>query len=329
MRFSQGVAGAVCVGLFATGCTGSSAPPSPTPGHLLADATSDLLALQSVQLTGHFTIDQTAGSVRAWMLRDGDGSGLLTLAGASSNYVETGGHSYFESLVPFVTSQFPSLETLAASVKGPPWYRTTGSPAAAAVVQLITPHELLTTFLSGRSRLTQTKGKDSRGRAATLLSDAAGTVFVAASSPHAILEIKTAPHYLAGSFSNLDMVFDDRNAPVSVAIPTKYVIPDLVHMPPHFYISSFDFKSCNSAGCTLTAVVQADAGSGEARVSLSIASTAGERLGACTATTTLPTYFASETAACRIHGAAWTAWWNAGVGHSTITAVVANPDYYS
>jgi hypothetical protein len=329
LRFSQGVSGAVCIGLFATGCAGSSAPPSTTPGHLLADGTSELLALQSVQLTGHFMIDQTEGSVRAWMLRDGDSSGLLTLGGESSNFVEAGGNSYFESLVSFVTSQFPSLEALASSVKGPPWYRTTGSQAAAAVVQLITSNQLLATFLGGRPRLTQKNGKDSRGRAAILLSDAAGTVFVAAASPHAILEVTTAAHYLAGSFTNLDLVFDDRNAPISVAVPTKYVIPDLVHMPPHFYIQSYDFKSCNSTGCTLTAVVQADAGSGVASVSLSIASTTGERLGACTAVTTLPTYFASETAACRIHGAAWTAWWNAGVGHSTITAVVANPDYYS
>jgi hypothetical protein len=329
LRVIRSIAVGACI-LVLAGCTGQSSPPSTSPSQLLADGTRALDSLTSVQVTGTFTIDQTSGAVTALILRNGDVSGSLTLGATSSNFVLVDGTTYFQSLASFVLFQFPSsVIPWATSVKGPPWWKTPGTPAAAAVVQLLSLESLTSTFLSGQSRLTQTQGKDSRGRASVELSNAGGSVFIATSQLHQVLEIKTAPGFAAGGFTGVDLVFDDFNAPTTIAVPTDVVIPDLADLPPHFYIASVGYSDCGSSGCNLKAVVKADAGNGTEKVTLTIADTGGELLGTCTTSVTLPAYTATHTAMCRVGGRTWTAWWDRGVGKSTIHADVANPDYYS
>ena len=278
MRTTRRVAVGVGLVLAMAACASKPTVPSVTPSQLLAAGVQSLMALQSTQVEGSFTVDGLDGSVQASMLHNGNASGTLTLDGADSPFVSADGATYFDSLAPFVTAGFPSVATLAASLKGPPWFRTGGSASAAAVLAILSPGLLESTFLSGRTGLTRTSGKDSHGRAGIRLSDASGSVVLAASTPHNILEITTAAHYLVGRFSDVDIIFDGFNSPVTIAIPTDYVTPDLVTMPPHFYISSVDAHGCNSAGCTLTAVVGSDAGSGTATVTMTITNSSGGRL---------------------------------------------------
>jgi hypothetical protein len=329
LRFTRVVAAGACT-LVVAGCTGQSSPPPASPTQLLAEGMRGLETLTAVQVTGTFTIDQTSGSITAVLLQNGNVSGYLTLGDTSSNFVYVDGTTYFETLASFVLFAFPSsVVALATSVKGPPWWKTPGSSAAAAVVQLLNLDRLTSTFLSGQSRLTQSQGNDSRGRAAFRLKDSAESVFIATSPPHQVLEIKTAPGDTASGFTGVDLVFDDFGAPTTVAVPTDAVTPDLTDLPPHFSIASVGYSDCGSSGCNLKAVVKADAGSGAAKVTLTIADTGGELLGTCTATVTLPAYTATQTALCRVGGHTWTAWWDRGVGKSTIHADVANPGYYS
>ncbi|MFI5287462.1 MAG: hypothetical protein ACHQ4F_14225 [Candidatus Dormibacteria bacterium] len=168
-----------------------------------------------------------------------------------------------------------------------------------------------------------------RGRSAIRLTDAAGSIFLAPARPHNILEITTAVHYLVGSFSAVDIYFDAFDAPVTVAIPAHVVTPDLVHMPPYFFIVSVDDKSCNSSGCAGTAVVGSEAGSGTATVTITVTNAAGGRLASCVATVIVATYSATPTASCHIHGSAWANWWNNIGGTYYVDASVLHPAYNS
>ena len=328
MRVSRRIAGAICILAFA-GCSSQLVTPAASPKQLLADGSKELLSLRSVQLSGTFTVDQTSGSIRASILQNGDVSGLLTLGDEASNFVYAGGTTYFELFSAFGLFQFPiSVSSLAISVKGTPWWEMPGSPAAAAVVRFLSFGGIKSMFLSGRSTLTLTTGTNLRGQAAYRISNSEGSVFVAMSQPHQVLEVTTSAHHVAGGLAEVDLVLDNINVPTTVARPTYALIPDLAHLPPYFYIDLVGFTNCGSSGCTLKAVVKADAGSGVANVTLSISDSAGGRLGDCKATTTLSDYKASETARCRVGGTTWTRWWDRGVGTSSIHGEVANPDYY-
>ena len=325
----RGVAAGVGLALAMAACASHATPPTQSPEQLLAAGVQSLMALQSVQVSGSFTVDGSTGSVQASILRNASVSGVLNLDEADSPFIAIGGYTYYETLAPFVVAGFPSLEALAASLRGPPWFNTAGSPAAAAAVQLLSEDALRTTFLSGHTHLTQTMGKDSRGRSAIRLTDASGSIFLATASPHNILEITTAAHYLLGSFSAVDIYFDAFDAPVTVAIPAHVVTPDLVHMPPYFFIVSVDSKSCTSSGCALTAVVGSEAGSGTATVTITVTDAAAGKLASCVTTVVVATYSATPTASCHAHGSAWANWWNNIGGTYYFHASVLHPAYNS
>ncbi|MFZ0181287.1 MAG: hypothetical protein WAL84_15685 [Candidatus Dormiibacterota bacterium] len=329
MRTTRSVAVGVGVAVAMAACGSQPTAPSVTPSQLLAAGVQSLMARQSTQVEGSFTVDGLDGSVQASMLHNGNASGTLTLDGADSPFISANGATYFASQAPFVTAGFPSVASLAANLKGSPWFHTDGSASAAAVLALLSPGPLQSTFLSGRTGLTRSSGKDSHGRAGIRLSDASGSVVLAASTPHNILEITTATHYLVGRFSDVDIIFDAFNSPVTVAVPTDYVTPDLVNMPPHFYTSSVDAHGCSSAGCTLTAIIGSDAGSGTATVTMTITNSSGARLATCTTTVVLAIYRATPTASCHARSAAWANWWNNIGGTYTFDATVLNPAYNS
>jgi hypothetical protein len=229
----------------------------------------------------------------------------------------------------FVMSDVPSeVATLAPLLKDTPWWDVSGSEEASAVITLLTPDVIKSTFLTGRSGLTETNAKDSSGRAAFKLTDSAGSVFLATSTPHNVLEIKTAPHYLTGDFSSVDIVFNDFSKPLSITAPADTVSPTLSGMPAHFYVESVDLNGCNSSGCTDKAVIGADAGSGTATVTMTITAS-GKTLSVCTAKVVLVSYQAQPTASCRAHSAAWTNWWGHVDGSYQLEATVANPAYTS
>jgi hypothetical protein len=320
------LAAAVSLALSACASQSLAKPASSSP--LFAMATRSLLTLQSTQVKGTFSIDQTGGVISASILLNGDVTGALTLSGESSLFVVASHTAYFANPASFVTSQLSSLPNLARQLKGQHWWRTPGSAPAAAVVQVLSLEGLNSTFLAGRNHLTDTKGDDSSGRAAYQLRDSAGSIFISTSLPHEILEIKTANHYLAGNFSNVDLVFDNFNAPVTVAPPTSSVIPDLADMPAYFHIQSVDFGTCNASGCVVKAVVQGDAGSGKDTVTLTL--WAGRQLAACTATVVLVHYYDTKTASCHAGGSAWTNWWNnTSSGSYEVRGTVVNPAYAS
>jgi hypothetical protein len=161
-----------------------------------------------------------------------------------------------------------------------------------------------------------------------VLTDSAGSVYLAPSSPHNVLEVKTAAHYLAGRFSAVDFTFNEFNAPVTVTIPTNVVIPDTTHMPGYFNMKSVDLTNCNSTGCTAKGVVQSEAGSGTAAVTFIITNDAGAKLASCTTSVAVASYTATPTATCHAHGAPWAHFWDMENGATyTLRGTVANPDY--
>jgi hypothetical protein len=329
MKPTRSVAAGVGLALAMAACASQPTTPPMSPNQLLASGVQSLMALESTHVEGSFTVDGLDGSVQASILRNGNAAGTLTLDGADSPFVTAGGSTYFETLAPFVTAGFPSLASLAARLKGPRWYQTAGASSAAALLALLSASALQSTFLSGRTHLTRTSSKDSHGRAGIRLSDSLGSVVLAASTPHNILEITTAPHYLVGRFSGVDLVFDAFDSPVTVAVPSDFVTPDSAHMPPYFYIVSVDLRNCSSSGCNASAVVGSEVGSGTATVTITIRNSAGGRLAMCTTTVVVATYAATPTAACRARGLAWTNWWNNSGGSYSADAAVLHPAYNS
>jgi hypothetical protein len=329
MRITQGAGACAVLAIAIAACGGNGSSSSGSPTQLLADGAKALTALQSEQVTGTFTIDSINGSLQASVLHNGEISGTINLGDSESPFVYIAGTTYWETLATFVLSTFPTeIGTLAQLIKGQPWWQTTGSTEAAAVIQLLRPGGLQSAFLTGRSGLTESQGKDSTGRAATVLTDSEGSVYIANASPYNVLEVKTAAHYLAGRFSALDFTFNEFNAPVTVTAPTDFLIPDVTHMPGFFYVKGVDLKDCNSSGCTASAVVQPEAGSGMTTVTLTISDSAGAKLAVCTDTVDVPSYTSTPTAQCRAHSAAWTDWWDTANGATyTVVGTINNPAY--
>ena len=322
------VAGSLCVAVLIAACASQGTQERLSPSQVLANGVRAYENLMSTHVTANFTIDQMSGSAGASVLHSGDLTGSVTLGSETSVFVDVAGQSYFQTNAVFVINPASDIYTLASSLRGRPWWRTSGTPPVAAVVQLLS-NGLVSTFLTGRDHLVQTAGKDSRGRSATRLNDSAGTVYVASESPYEILEVKSAPHYLVGGFSDVDLVFDQFNSPVSVAAPTNAVSPDAADMPLYAVIRSVDFGACDAPGCQVKAVVGAKVGSGMTTVTLTIsASSDGARLATCTASVTLANYADSQTATCYASGTDWTNYWNKGSGSYRLQADVANPAYY-
>jgi hypothetical protein len=327
MKMARSIAAVAFLALAISAC-GSQSPPRPTPpSQLFGEATRALETLQSNEVEGTFMIDQMGGTVHASYLQNGDVTGALSLGGESSLFEVFNHTTYFANPASFVTTQLAGQANLARQVKGQNWFRTPGSPPVAAIVQLASSEGITMTFLAGRDHLAQTSGKDSRGRAAYQLHDAAGSVFISVARPHEIFEITTAGHYLAGNFSAVDLVFDNSNAHVTVNAPSPVVTPDLTDMPPYFSIASVDFGTCNGGGCIVTAVVQGEAGSGADTVTLTLWGT--RQLAACTATVVLAHYYDSKTVRCHAGSAAWTNWWYNSGGSYEVRGAIANPAYTS
>jgi hypothetical protein len=321
------ITGAAGLALALAGCATQAAATTVSPAKLLTSGTQALAALKSSQVTGTFTIDGVGGSVLASILQNGDITGTLDIGASESPFVYAGGTTYFRQLATYVSSQFSSgLADIAANLKTQPWWRTPGSADAAEAIKLITPGGLQATLLSGRSHMTAKATKDESGRAATRLTDSTGSIYLAAASPHNILEITTPMNLLVGNFSNIDLVFNEFNAPVTVTIPTTSVTPDIASMPPYFYVVSVNFGVCNDTGCIGKAVIETQAGTGTGAVTLTITNPANKTLAKCT-TTVKASYSAGTTATCRARGSGWANFWNNVGGTYSIEATVANPYY--
>jgi hypothetical protein len=174
--------------------------------------------------------------------------------------------------------------------------------------------------------MTEKATHDSTGRAAMRLTDANGSVYIAATNPHTVVEITTPVNGLVGDFSNIDLVFNEFNTPVTLDIPTIVVTPTLAGMPPYFVENSVTFGTCSTTGCTGKAVIDTQAGSGVATVTLTITNPANKVLATCTATVKA-TYSADATATCRAHGPGWANFWANVGGSYYFDGVVANPYY--
>jgi hypothetical protein len=75
MRTTRRVAAGVGLVLTMAACASKPTAPSVSPSQLLAAGVQSLMALQSTQVEGSFTVDGLDGSVQASMLRNGNASG--------------------------------------------------------------------------------------------------------------------------------------------------------------------------------------------------------------------------------------------------------------
>ncbi|HKR99457.1 MAG TPA: hypothetical protein VJU79_08075, partial [Candidatus Dormibacteraeota bacterium] len=250
------VVAATCVAIAA--CGSSAKASTPTASQLLSAARSNLDGLASYRVAGSVTAAEVSVQLTATVLKNGDSSGSITSAGVAK-FVVVQRAVYFDTLTPAVTGALDkSMLDLAVRLKGPHWWRTAGSTSTQRAMSLLTASGLAPVFLDGRTKLTETSTKDSKGRAAYKLSDNAGSLFVSRTTPYRVLEIATAPDYLAASTSNVDLVFDEFNAPASVSVPAGFVPLSQELLPPYFYVSSLDLVGkCNTGGCTIKGVVTA------------------------------------------------------------------------
>ena len=304
MNYVRRAGASLALAVVIAACANQTLPPGLSADQVLSNGVRAFQKLTSTHVTAKFTIDQTTGTAIASVLHGGEVAGTVTLGSETSPFVYVDGTSFFETNAVFVIPLDSGIYSIASSIKGRPWWRTSGTAPVAQVVRLLSTG-LISTFLTGREHLTPTLDKDSRKRAAIRLSDSAGTVYVARTSPYQILEVKSAPHYLAGGFSDVDIVFDDINAPVTVTAPTNFVTPDVADMPLYPVVESADFGDCDESGCTVKASIGARAGSGIATVTLTVsASSDGERLATCTTTVALAHYDDIQTATCHAEGSA-------------------------
>jgi len=311
-----------------TACGQSSAPES--PAQVLADGRQAFHALRSFHVSGTLTVNQSSGVIAATVLPNGDATGNLLLGSESANFVVLSRITYFDTLNSFVEASLDaSTLYLVKHLKGQHWWRAPGSAPVATALQLLNPVSFSALFIAGRSQLTLTTEKDSRGRSGRKLDDTAGAVYIQGTPPHEILEVRSAPNYLAGGASSVDLVLDRFNVPATVAAPTSFVTPIWSQMPPYFFVDSVAFNgNCNASGCPLKAVIKASAGNGgPVAVSLWVYDENHKTLGTCGANVVLRDVWDSETATCRATGSAWTYYWNNSTSSVYGDANVANPDY--
>jgi hypothetical protein len=315
----------------ATACGQTGAAPE-TPSQLLASGAKAFAALKTFHVSGGFIVSSTNDVfMTASVLQNGDATGALTIGFESANFVVANNTSYFDALPSFVTDGIadPSLAYLARLLRGQHWWQTSGSAAAAASFAMLKQATYSGRFFTGRTQLSESAVKDSRGRPALKLSDNSVSVFVAATAPHQVLEIRTAPHYLALDLSSVDLVFDRFDASARVSPPSAFVTSTADGMPAYFILQSLDFDGqCSPAGCPVKAVVLAETGSGSATVNFTVVDSAKRTLATCVGTVAVPAAGQTGTATCRAGGSAWTNFLYTG-GMYSLGATVANPDYAS
>jgi hypothetical protein len=93
--------------------------------------------LKSSHVAATFASDQMSGSVAASILQNGDVTGSVTLGPETSNFVYVDRTTYFETNTVFVIPLASGIYSIASRLKGRPWWRTSGTAPAAAVVQLV------------------------------------------------------------------------------------------------------------------------------------------------------------------------------------------------
>ena len=310
-------------------CGQSSASPE-SPAQILADGRQTFHALKSFHVSGTLTVNQSSGLIAATVLPNGDAAGNLILGGESSNFVLVSRVAYFDTLNSFVEAPLDaSTLYMVKHLKGQHWWRAPGSIPVAAALQLLNPVSFNAVFLSGRGQLTQTTEKDQRGRSGRRLNDAAGAVYVGGTAPHEILEVKSAPNYLAGGASSVDLVLDRFNVPATITPPASFVTAYWAQMPPYFFVASVAFNgSCSASGYPLKAVIKASAGNGgPAAVTFLVYDENHKTLGTCSAKVILRDVWDSETATCRANGSGWTYFWNHSNASYYAHADAENPDY--
>lgn len=310
-----------------SGC-GQGKPPAETASQLVADARASLHNLKSFEVKGGFAVSGSYGSLTANVLQNGDATGSLLLGPETAGFVVADGTTYFDAFSSFVSSSLSSdIAAIAASLKGQHWWKTLDATTATTALQLVEPSTVEQDFLSGRQQLSETMHKDSQGRGAYKLTDAAGSLFISTDSPHRLLEVTTGLHYqTTEGWSAVDIYLSAFDTPVSVTAPASAVSADPASLPLYLTVQSEDIKgSCDSSGCPLVAVVEAVVGQGKGMVDFTVSAKA-KTLAKCTATVTVAAS-GTATATCFASGAAWTNWWNTSSGTYGFVAMPVNSAY--
>ena len=323
--------GAALVGAATSACGSQSTAGPQTPAQLLSSSELAFQKLHSFHVTGGFIVNSAGFYMAASVLHNGDATGSLTLLGETTNFVVANDASYFDTLNPFVTEGFgDAMLYLSGHLKGKHWWQIAPQGNLNTSLSLLRIDTDVAKFFTGRAHLTEKNGKDSRQRAAIKLSDGSINLFVATASPHQVLEISTAPHYLSDNLSQVDLVFDAFNATVNVVAPSGSVSPTPEGLPAFFILDSVEFHGdCNSVGCPVKADVSSEAGSGNASVHFTVSDANSRLLGACNATASVTVVSGMGTATCSASGAGWTRFYYGAGGTYSLHATIDNPAYTS
>jgi hypothetical protein len=316
--------------LGAAACGGVNAAAPQTPAQLLASSSKTFQKFSTFHVTGGFIVGSSNDVfLDETVLQVGDATGTLTIGSSTVDFVVAKQTSYFNALPAFVTAGIsdPVIAVLATRLIGMHWWQTSGSMPVSSALAFDKRSAYVDRFFSGRAKLTASPHKDSRGRSAIRLTDGSVTVFVATAAPHDVLEITTAPHYLAVDLSSVDLIFDKFNASATVTPPASFVTPTADQMPAFFHVNSLDFDGqCDRIGCPVKATVYADAGSGTAAVDFVVSDSNHHTLGTCKGRASVSAQGGTATARCRATGSRWTSFWYTG-GTYSVGATAENPDY--
>lgn len=302
---------------------GQPAPPSAS--ETLAAAKHAFQSLKSFHVSGTLSADSSSGIVQATVLSNGDAMGSLNISGETANFRVVSHTLYFDTLNSFVENTLDAdTLALAQRLKVSHWWQTPGTHTVQVVMRFLDPQGFAVIFLSGRSHLNETVGKNR-----WTLQDSAGAAYLSASAPHEVLEVKSADNYLLNGATDIDFKFDKLNQAASVALPPSFLSTLPTSLPPFFVVNEVQVKGdCTASGCSVTAMVKPDAGNGgPATVNFTLEDKNHKPLGSCSVTVVLSSFNDVKPAGCHAGGAGWTRFFYGSGGTYYIHALASNPDY--
>lgn len=303
---------------------------SAAPGQMLTAASQDMAHFHSYRVSGTLYFGEDRISISADVLSGGDINGYLVVRSVPSAFIVAHNVSYFEALSPAITSGAdPTLQPILAGLHQP-WWQAEGSSAVRAALAVVTPRGFSSQFLSDKTGLVESSARDGRGRPATALTGAPGTVLVSSAGSAAFLEVRSAAHYItSNNLTKIDLTVDHVNERLSVSAPaTALKLNDLDSLPQYFAVKAGTSNGCDLAGCTAHATVIAAVGHGASTVHLTLISSEGTELAACSTPVSIAARNQSAEVSCRATGSAWTNWIRTNPTDTfTVRASADNPAY--
>jgi len=304
-------------------------PQSPrTADQLTVAAIRGLSASPSVHFQGGW-IDAQNHQIQLGLTTTphGEGQGSASVDGHAVDVLESGGRTFFRG---------PAFWAIAdpgpARLYRNNWVAT--QPATlGGTVQVLTRPGAISDLLGTRRYALRLGPTDTiNGQSVLTLLDSVGAIYVTADQPTHLVRLVTAQGYVRPDGIR-DLHLDFEYPPkIDIQPPAFFIDPTDPHtMPARYVVVGTQPGRCDVAGCEQVVTLRNTAGSpsGQAVLTVRLASPAGATLGTCTAPVPAVAYNQTEDVRCTVSGQAWATYVRAPGASTKLQgkATVKNPPY--